>query len=430
LESVWRTRPDTSTMNEIAASCLESRESGQPTGQQGDRLPSLDGLRAISIFLVVIGHLAGTQNFLARSSLSLFGDVANLGVRVFFLISGFLITDLLLKEFRDTGRLSLKNFYMRRILRIFPAFYCYIGVITLAAALGWVSLTHSDLLYAMTYTMNHHYDASWCVGHLWSLAVEEQFYLLWPFVLVVLGRVRGFWAAGSMLLIAPVARVVVWYFIPSQRDGIGWVFPTIADALATGCLLAGLRHWLETRKAYMQFLSSKAFVAVPICLLLVHALTAGRPRISYPVGQTIVNIAIAVCIHRCVWAPRGIVGRFLNWGPTVLIGSLSYSIYIWQQPFLNRGSDSLFATFPLNIVMVALAASASHFLIEQPFLGLRRYFRRRPTTSTEPATSRSATRETVPAQESQQQASSGSRGVLTVPGTVVTDTAEAGPDAG
>lgn len=101
-------------MNKMAASCLESRGSGRPAGQQGDRLPSLDGLRAISIFLVVIGHLAGTQNFLARSFLSPFGDVANLGVRFFFLISGFLITDLLLKESRDTGRVSLKNFYMRR----------------------------------------------------------------------------------------------------------------------------------------------------------------------------------------------------------------------------------------------------------------------------------------------------------------------------
>src|SRR5207253_7231122 len=100
---------------------------------------------------------------------------------------------------------------------------------------------------------------SWVVGHTWSLGVEEQFYLLWPAVLVILGRRKGFLAAASIIVICPIIRVLLWHFY--RLDGIGYRFETIADAIAAGCLLAGAREWLHAQMVYKKILESKFFVA-------------------------------------------------------------------------------------------------------------------------------------------------------------------------
>src|SRR6516225_7637364 len=134
------------------------------------RIPSLDGLRAIAIGLVVFGHLCGTSNFFPRSTFAPLGDFGNLGVRVFFVISGFLITLLMLDEIEATGTVSLKLFYLRRILRILPACYAYILFVLIAYRLGLAALSPGDLFHAVTYTMNYYKQASWVFGHLWSLS--------------------------------------------------------------------------------------------------------------------------------------------------------------------------------------------------------------------------------------------------------------------
>ena len=100
-------------------------------------------------------------------------DFANFGVRVFFVISGFLITMLLLKEEAKTGTISLRNFYIRRVFRIFPAFYAYFAVIAVCSLAGYIVVNHSDLLAAAFYVMNFRFHPSWYLGHLWSLSVEE-----------------------------------------------------------------------------------------------------------------------------------------------------------------------------------------------------------------------------------------------------------------
>jgi len=151
----------------------------------GGRIPSLDGIRAISIGLVIFSHLAGTHHFPVRWSI-FSSDLGMLGVRVFFVISGFLITTLLLEEYADSGGISLPWFYFRRTLRIFPAAYAFIAVIFILHGLDLVSLQSRDMLHALTYTMNYSQDSfhrhSWTMYHLWSLSVEEQFYLLWYIV--------------------------------------------------------------------------------------------------------------------------------------------------------------------------------------------------------------------------------------------------------
>src|SRR5260221_2596508 len=205
------------------------------------RIAGLDGLRAISIALVLTGHLAGTKFCYPRAVYEQFGDLANLGVRVFFVISGYLITALLLDEHHKTGSISLRQFYLRRTLRIFPAFFAFMAAIVLLNARGLIDLFPGDLLHAASFTMNYHYVRAWWVGHLWSLSVEEQFYALWPAVLLLLGIRRGLKGAAIALAAAPIVRVAIVLWRPSQVPGIGEWFPTAADTIATGCLMAGLQ---------------------------------------------------------------------------------------------------------------------------------------------------------------------------------------------
>src|SRR4051812_33530313 len=143
------------------------------------RIPSLDGLRAISIAFVLFAHLAGTRNFPASRVVGKIVDFGALGVHVFFVISGYLITRLLLEELERRQRISLGRFYLRRTLRIFPPYYAFILALVAAQALGWLQLASRDVMHAMTYTSNYYLERSWFTGHTWSLSVEEQFYLLW-----------------------------------------------------------------------------------------------------------------------------------------------------------------------------------------------------------------------------------------------------------
>jgi peptidoglycan/LPS O-acetylase OafA/YrhL len=341
------------------------------------RIPCLDGIRAISISLVLIAHLVGTTGFNVPATWEHYLDLGQLGVRVFFVISGYLITTLLLVEHRKYGSISLPQFYFRRTFRIFPAFYVFIFVILIAETVGWVALREHDLLHAITYTSNYHRDRAWEFGHLWSLAVEEQFYLLWPLLFLLFG-VRGAIAtAAAYMVIAPVVRVVTWQLFPEHLPGVGETFQTVADAIATGCVLAATRSWLGQKPAFaaMQRSALTAVLLVTMIFALDHK--KGSISVSYPVGETALNVCIALFIDWCLRNPTGRLGAFLEWRPVVYIGLLSYSLYLWQQPFANRHSDALVASFPLNLVCIAAAALASYYLIEKPSLDWRQRLGRR-----------------------------------------------------
>src|SRR5215831_9701446 len=214
------------------------------------RIRSLDGLRAISIGLVMVSHLVGTRGFPIPDRVGRVFELGELGVRVFFVISGFLITSILLRELKSSQTINLPKFYFRRTLRIFPPYYLFLFALTLAGALGLIALNPGDLIHALTYTSNYHSDRSWLVGHTWSLAVEEQFYILWPAVLLLLGKRKGLWLAAACLLAAPFLRIGIWEAFPDIRAGIGQRFETVADSIAAGCLLAGIRPRLHSWPAY------------------------------------------------------------------------------------------------------------------------------------------------------------------------------------
>jgi peptidoglycan/LPS O-acetylase OafA/YrhL len=340
-------------------------------GNAGSRIPSLDGLRAVSITMVVLSHLAGTRNFLIPVAFS-WPVIGSIGVTVFFVISGFLISGLLFDEQRRNGRIDVFHFYIRRAFRIFPAYYVLIIAVAVAGVTGQIQLQPGDLTAALSYTMNYHPKPAWYLGHTWSLAVEEQFYLIWPATLFVLGRRRGLIGAGAFLIAAPIIRLALWQFSGSAytKSIFCSSFETTADAIAVGCLLAGSRDWLWGKPLYRRWLSSRWFAIVPMVMLTMFSFHR-HPRI-YSCSYSVAIVCIALIIDRCTRLPSGAVGRVLNSRPLVLIGVMSYSIYLWQQPFLNRHSDAVWASFPANLLLALAFALISYQLIEKPWLVLRR----------------------------------------------------------
>ncbi|HXJ22446.1 MAG TPA: acyltransferase [Polyangia bacterium] len=335
------------------------------------RIPSLDGLRAGSILLVLFGHLSGTAHFPHFVDS---GVLAIFGVRVFFVISGFLITSLLLAEEGSTGTISLRRFYLRRTMRIFPPFYFYVAIVAAMAALGWIELRRFDLLAALTYTTNYHHERSWYLGHAWSLAVEEQFYLLWPFLMKYLGARRAARVAWGAVLGAPLIRIGLLVGAPAFRVGIGETFPTVSDAIATGCLLATYHARIAEAPRLLAFLRGRRFWLAPAIALLAAA--SPSAKFDCLVGQTISNLGVALLVERAVRFPEDVSGRLLNWRPVVFVGMLSYSLYLWQQPFLDRHASLAINAFPLNIALVFAAALISYTFIERPALRWRAWIER------------------------------------------------------
>jgi len=340
------------------------------------RIPSLDGIRAIAVTLVLACHYGndfGIPDFF---------NVGDLGVRIFFVISGFLITNLLLKELNRTGGIDLKRFYFRRTLRIFPAFYFYLGVMLLLSALELNHLTFRGALPALTYTSNYWNEwkfSGYVTSHTWSLATEEQFYLIWPVVLCVVGRSCALWVLLFAVVTSPILRGMVYFDDRYSTAGLG-AFHVNMDHIGMGCLLAIAREKLHLIPAYRRMLDSAAFIFCPI--FVVFATCQGNhPSIHRTALLFLINLSVALCIDWAVTHYKGRVGRKLNSRPMVAIGALSYSIYLWQQPFTHlwNKNSTLLLTGPwqalsnplVSLPCIFVCAGVSYFLIERPSLRLR-----------------------------------------------------------
>ena len=287
-------------------------------------------------------------------------DLGNLGVRIFFVISGFLITAILLKEDSTSGSIGLRRFYARRLLRIGPAYYVFLAAMALAGGFAIVEVKPHDFLPPLTYTTNY-FATTFVLGHTWSLSVEEQFYLLWPGALFVLGRRRAFTLAAVLIVFAPFARLLCVHY-PELFGSPRYAFPAVSDALACGCFLALLRERLQKSRAYRGLLGSRWFVVVPGAIVLAQCAPAAAKDLFL---YTLINILIAVSIDRVTRFPSSWSGRVLNAKPMVLVGTLSYSLYLWQQPFLDPASALV---FPVNVVALVVIALASYQLVEKPAL--------------------------------------------------------------
>ena len=317
----------------------------------------------MAILLVIKSHLTGSfYDFpkLGAGRFPLRFTLGYLGVRIFFVISGFLITTLLLRETEKTGRISLKQFYIRRALRILPASYVFLLCLAAAVAIGILAIPKISFVASLFYFRNY-LGNDWYTGHLWSLSVEEQFYLIWPAIMVILGTRRALIAAACTLPLADLMRM--------YRPETG--FETNMDALACGCILACMWGALGRNERWQSFLRSGFFWVVPIAVLASNKLQF-LGGIWLAAGIGIVNLLIAVCFERFVRYDQDVAGRLLNLRGVAFIGTLSYSLYLWQQPWIvSMGGHGIWQTFPLNLAMAGTCAVLSYTLIERPFLRLR-----------------------------------------------------------
>jgi peptidoglycan/LPS O-acetylase OafA/YrhL len=175
------------------------------------------------------------------------------------------------------------------------------------------------------------------------------------------------------MLLAPAARIAAWRFLPLAPYHGYNMFPMIADCLAAGCVLALVRNTLESWDWYLRL-----FRPVYSLGLLAIALLMNRYMqytVVYVFGTSVINVILAILIHRSVYCYRDWTGKILNSKPLAIVGTLSYSLYLWQQPFLNRNSAAWMTAFPQNIILAVAAAVASYTLLEKPFLRLRGYLR-------------------------------------------------------
>lgn len=318
-----------------------------------NRIPSLDGVRAFSILLVIFGHLGGAVGPTVILSA--------LGVQTFFVLSGYLITRLLQNEHQRTGKIDLPGFYRRRCFRIFPAAYAFMLVIALA-----VPASRPGLLYATTYTVSYHYlTIPLIFQHLWSLSVEEQFYLLWPLALLLGYRYRGRIAIVAMLLAALFRLGLAFSGLQSPTLYMHSCFPGTMDSIAAGCLLAVYEPQIHKRCAWMAS-SGGIVLALPLTAWALAVICwgdtahVGVRALSAVWGIVPILIAlwIFLLVERRDW--------LLNNPVACSIGVLSYSLYLWQQPFIAEHPRSV----PLALLMLTACAVASYFIVERPMLEL------------------------------------------------------------
>jgi peptidoglycan/LPS O-acetylase OafA/YrhL len=314
-------------------------------------------------------------------------DHGHLGVYMFFVLSGYLITYLLRKEWEAHTRISLRNFYARRVLRIFPAFYGYLAVLAFLTAMGTLSIAWTQFLSAGLFAWNykHIWDhasgaGNWFLGHLWSLSLEEQFYLLWPVTLLVVGMRRAAVVPVVLILFLPLLRVVTYFLWPEARGQLPMMVHTSADRLMFGCLLAlwdgrpRLERTMQVCRHPVWAILATGFLILVSPALLRHFGGA----YNLPIGQTLDGLLIAFLVAWLLRNSGCFASRLLNSQPLVCIGVLSYSLYLWQQLFLTPLNKSWTGLFPLNLFCAFGAAALSYYAVELPTLRLRRFFR--PTT--------------------------------------------------
>lgn len=346
------------------------------------RLPSINGLRAISILMVLFHHLE-VQHILTFTMSSFkwlipilhFVQDGQLGVNIFFVISGFLITTLLLHEEKITKTISIKNFFIRRTLRIFPAYFFLLFIYGVLQFMGFIHIHLESWITAVTYTKYFNWQSDWYTAHAWSLSVEEHFYLLWPFVFV-LGDFYRKRITILLIIIVPIMRIYI------GLDSISWyneltIFTRI-DAILMGCIVALYKNEvLNYIKSYWKLVFySSIFLLLSLSILTHYLNNHYIHYFLFPISCTIgsvSNAAISLLLLYSIYGPKSVWHKFLNLNAINYIGLLSYSIYLWQQVFMVK-TTMWFNQFPANIGCIMLAALGSYYLIEKPFLRFKSRF--------------------------------------------------------
>ncbi|HVU98875.1 MAG TPA: acyltransferase [Puia sp.] len=335
---------------------------------QPDRIPSLDGWRGVSILLVILGHqVVDGSSLMSPSPFSSYFKWLTwhiYGVEVFFVISGFLITSLLMKELEKTKRISLRDFYIRRIFRILPTYYLLLFVVFLLNKVnnGGEILTAKDFLKSLFFVSDFDFDrSSWTLGHSWSLSVEEQFYLLWPAVFCI-PKLRKI-VPVFFICMAPLFRIIHHRY---QLFGDA-AFLLHCDAIFIGAFFAmGKREWIGKYKYII-------VGAAAISLFCEKEIIPYSGFITVPFARTLFSGAI-ICLIFESFKQGSVLYRILNTKGLVRIGLISYSLYLWQQLFFPPSilGQQKITNFPINIPVMFVLAYASYRFVEAPFIKLRK----------------------------------------------------------
>jgi peptidoglycan/LPS O-acetylase OafA/YrhL len=293
----------------------------------GRTIPSLDGIRAVAIIMVFFAH-SGLDHYIP----------GGLGVTIFFVLSGYLITTLMRIEYDKTGSFHYRGFYLRRVLRLMPPLLIIVAVTGLLSATGVIdgSYSFSGLMSVLFYFGNYHMIATDFHGIpagfdvIWSLAIEEQYYLLFPPLAVLLFRI-GRTRISAAILFALCLAVLGWrYWLILHGASDAYLYratDTRVDSILAGCLLAMLHNpWLDPvtpRKPLKDWLVVSVCIAVLLGTLLYRD-EFFRQTLRY----TLQNFAIAPLIYLAVARSDRFPFGWLNMRPMVYIGSISYTVYL------------------------------------------------------------------------------------------------------
>lgn len=281
-----------------------------------------------------------------------------LGVNLFFAISGYLITSRLIDR-----PVSLREFYWRRAFRILPPAFLYL------ATAGWLLSSPKDVLSCLLFLRNYWGSDSqhgWYTGHFWSLCVEEHFYLFWPALLAAAGVARARWIAPGLALL-----FALWRSLDIRHAWIAQLlhnpqllnFPLRSDyrmdALLWGCSLALIPRGVKIPRRAAPW-------AALLALASAVALNVKQPQ-GYMIAQ---SLLFALILMATVSAPATWLGRLLESRPMLWLGRLSYSLYLWQQPFFSQWHHGSLQRFPVNLCLALGCAWLSYRWVERPAIRL------------------------------------------------------------
>jgi peptidoglycan/LPS O-acetylase OafA/YrhL len=346
------------------------------------KIQSLDGLRAVAVLLVICNHIG--VPFAPRGR----------GVLTFFVLSGFLITWLLLKEAGRTGTVSVKDFYIRRVLRIFPAFYVFgilsylltrltVGPLPASARADYISAFFyaGNYWHAISHA-NHHY-----LGHIWALCIEEQFYLLWPLLFAAFYRdLRKLtYVLVGLIVFVDIYRMVLFFGFHVPDRWLNFTFDSRADHLLVGCLLAVLLR-RGALASFWNFVAARLWVSMVVFALILASIALGfRYGFAYKYGAGFIldPLLTAVFLVQVMVMGDSWLWGWLNWGITRYMGRISYSMFLYhllaiQVTAYLLPQRSLLRTTPVAVLLTVLMGTCSYYLIELRFLRLKSKFIVRP----------------------------------------------------
>lgn len=350
--------------------------------QSTGRNAVIDGWRGISVLMVIVGHLLayrakgmypidalnGLGLSLGSRSFAVISSLGTLGVCFFFMISGYLITTLLVAEEAKRDRVSLKAFYVRRVFRIMPAFYVYVLAVYLLGRAGLVQVGDEAVLRSSLYVCNFSgFSCSWWLAHTWSLAVEEQFYLVWPMIFAFAA-----WPRRSIAIVLLAGLFVGSLFFAPLGS---FIYIMVGVVVA---LFVGLRERL----------AAIAPKWIWLCLAVLIVLPAAPQIVVKLLGPAQPVLAAAVMFGTLFGQPGGVLPVVLRNAWLNKIGLVSYSLYLWQQLSLApiawggtvTGAEALYhyGNFAWAVAFIPIAI-ASYVLIEKPIIALGHRLSRRIT---------------------------------------------------